>query len=160
MAALRSSQHPHHIISPSLLSATVLASTAIVSNEPWFVSVYPVETLERQGGVKCREDLTERKFFNNHRSIIITINNSAQQHNITIETVANVAKKFAPGSTSLCTSLPNIVTKSSGGNVRFPYLCLDEKRYPFAHSATDIFVTPTSSHLLHRFGYHTRLVLP
>ncbi|SAM09398.1 hypothetical protein [Absidia glauca] len=42
---------------------------------------------------------------------------------------------------------------------RFPHHCLDEEHYPFAHSATDIFVTPTSSRLLHRFGYYTRLVL-
>ncbi|SAL95653.1 hypothetical protein [Absidia glauca] len=46
-----------------------------------------------------------------------------------------------------------------GSFFRFPHHCLDEEHYPFAHSATDTFVTPTSSHLLHRFGYYTRLVL-
>ncbi|SAL96563.1 hypothetical protein [Absidia glauca] len=43
---------------------------------------------------------------------------------------------------------------------RFSRHCLDEEHCPFADSATDTFVTPASSHLLHRFGYYTRLVLP
>jgi hypothetical protein len=41
----------------------------------------------------------------------------------------------------------------------FPNHCLDEEHHPFAQSASDIFVTPTSSRLFHRFCYYTRLVL-
>ncbi|SAM03303.1 hypothetical protein [Absidia glauca] len=54
---------------------------------------YLVETLERQWGVKWREDQEERKNFNKRRSIITTINSFAQQHNITIETAANVTEE-------------------------------------------------------------------
>ncbi|SAL96746.1 hypothetical protein [Absidia glauca] len=52
---------------------------------------YPVETLERQWGVKRREDQKERKLFKRRRSIITIINNFAQQH--IIETAANAAEE-------------------------------------------------------------------
>jgi hypothetical protein len=49
--------------------------------------------MERQWGVKWREDHKERKFFNSSRSIITVINNSTQQRNNSIETAANVAEE-------------------------------------------------------------------
>ncbi|SAM03288.1 hypothetical protein [Absidia glauca] len=51
--------------------------------------VYP-EFYGHWGG-KWREDKKERKFLSRRRSIITTINNFAHQHNITVETAANVA---------------------------------------------------------------------
>ncbi|SAM01699.1 hypothetical protein [Absidia glauca] len=70
-------------------SATILATTTIYDG---LAGGYPVETLVRQWGAKWREDQT-LKFFNRCRSIITTINNFAQQHNITIETAANDAEE-------------------------------------------------------------------
>lgn len=54
---------------------------------------HSMKTLERQWGVKWRNDDKEIKFLNRRRSIINTITKYAEQNNITIETAVDLAEE-------------------------------------------------------------------